>query len=62
MTTIDRFTGSDGVVSMNFRVASFIAGSDEASASKDDAALIAYDFRVVILIADECADVSLINT
>jgi hypothetical protein len=62
MTTIDRFTGSDGTVSMSFRVASYIAGSTDASASKDDSELITFEFRIVILIADECADVSLINT
>jgi hypothetical protein len=62
MTTMNRFTGSDGTVAMSFRVASYIAGSTDASASKDDSELITFEFRIVILIADECADVSLINT
>jgi hypothetical protein len=62
MTTMNRFTGSDGTVYMSFRVASYIAGSTDASASKDDTELVTFGFRIIILIADECADVSLINT
>jgi hypothetical protein len=60
--TKDRFTNEYGVISLNFRVASYVPGSDNFAAANDDTSLPYTDFIVVILVADACGEVSLINT